>query len=472
MKNFQKWLRRLWPDSHYGQLVLALLIGSAVLQGINMYAVCYIQHSYNQELHTVRYDYDSSIYLALSNMNATQRQAYLSDLARTQSTLNQPSHFNVSIVEPGWATESSPYADQARQAMLAALASNASTQIPPIKTRVLNQPVPEVPASARAGQLNPLLQTAIELDDGSWLEVLQPLYITNRSAVWMQRAFILLESVLFSVLLIWMIRRATRPLYQLSQAAEQFGRNPEIVEPIPPTGPKEIREAANSFNRMRERIRDNLGERNRMLEAMGHDLRTPLAKIQLRLDRIKPEELRDQFAANIGEIESIIEQGLELARSLQTSEETVPLDITAFAHSIVEDLADGGLDVSYNGYTDLNEEPILVMAKPTCLKRCLENLLTNAVKYAGNARMCISREAGRVVIAINDNGPGIPDEYLEKVFEPYYRLERSRNRNSGGIGLGLSIARNMVLLNNGALSLKNRPGGGLTAQVMLAPTAA
>lgn len=472
MKNLKKWGKRLWPDSHYGQLVLALLIGSAVLQGINMYAVCYIQHSYNKELHKVRYDYDYSVYLALSNMTAGQRAAYLSGLAKTQSTLNQPSHFNVSIVEPGWVVESSPYADQARQAMLAAMEIGLPAQLPPVKTRVINRPVPEVPASARAGQLNPLLQTAIKLDDSSWLEVLQPLYITNRNAVWRQRAFILLESVLFSVLLIWMIRRATRPFYQLSQAAEQFGRNPEIVEPIPTTGPKEIHEAAKSFNQMRERIRDNLGERNRMLEAMGHDLRTPLATIQLRLDKIKPDKLRNQVATNLGEIESIIEQGLELARSLQTSEETVPLDVLAFAHSIVDDLADQGLDVSCTGYPDLNEDPILIMAKPTCLKRCLENLLTNAVKYAGNARLCIARQAERVVIEINDNGPGIPDEFLEKVFEPYYRLERSRNRNSGGIGLGLSIARNMVLLNNGSLNLKNRPGGGLTAQVMLAPTAA
>jgi signal transduction histidine kinase len=356
--------------------------------------------------------------------------------------------------------------------MREALEISSSAWIPPIKTRVLNRSLPEVPAFDRAGRLNPLLQTAIELDDGTWLEILQPLYITNRSAVWMQRVFILMESVLFSVLLIWMIRRATRPLYHLSKAAEQFGRNPEILEPIPPTGSKEIREAANSFNRMRERIRENLGERNRMLEAMGHDLRTPLAKIQLRLDKIKPEELRNQFAANISEIESIIEQGLELARSLQTSEETVPLDLAAFAHSIVEDLADQGLDVSYSGYPNLNEEPILVPAKPTCLKRCLENLLTNAVKYAGSARIGITRQGGRIAIEINDNGPGIPDEFLEKVFEPYYRLERSRNRSSGGIDLGLSIARNMVLLNNGSLNLQNRPGGGLTAQVILAPTIA
>ena len=466
----KKRLSRLWPDSHYGQLVLVLLIGAALLQGINMYAVCYIQHSYNKELHKVRYDYDSSVYLALTSMSAVQRETYLNGLAKSQSALSQPSQFNVAIMEPGWGAESSPYADQARQAMLAALELSSPAHIPSIKTRVLNSPLPDVPASGRAGRLNPLLQTAIKLDDGSWLEVLQPLYITNRSSVWMQRAFILLESILFSVLLIWLIKRVTRPLYRLSKAAEQFGRNPEIVEPIPATGSKEIREASSSFNRMRERIRDNLGERNRMLEAMGHDLRTPLAKIQLRLDRIKPEELRNQFAANISEIESIIEQGLELARSLQTSEETVPLDIAAFAHSIVDDLADQGFDVSCSGGLDVNVEPILVMAKPTCLKRCLENLLTNAVKYAGNARLGIARRGERIIIEINDNGPGIPDEFLEKVFEPYYRLERSRNRNSGGIGLGLSIARNMLLLNNGALKLKNRPGGGLTAQVMLAPT--
>lgn len=461
--------RRLWPDSLCGQLLLTMLLGAAVLQGINLYAVCYIQYSYNQETLKVRYDYDSSIYLALSHMTPDGRESFLASLARSQSGLSQPSRFKVSS-NPGWNNEPSWPADEAVQAMGQALAAAAPAAVPLIKARVLDNPAVEVHGSDTAGKLNPLLHLAIQMADGGWLEVVQPLYITNRSAVWLQRLFILLESVLFSLLVIWLITRVTRPLSRLGQVAEQFGRNPEIVRPLPETGSREVREAAQSFNRMRERIRGNLNERNRMLAAMGHDLRTPLARVQLRLDRIRPEILRDQFAANIQEVEFIIDQGLELARSLQTSEEAVPLDIVAFAQSIVDDLADQGLKVSLSGYPENEDEPLLVMARHTCLKRCLENLLTNAVKYAGDARLSITRQDGRLVIEVNDNGPGIPEDLLEKVFEPYYRLERSRNRDSGGTGLGLSIARNMVLLNNGSLFLRNRPEGGLTARVLLSPT--
>lgn len=465
------WLKRLWPDSLFGQLVLAMLLGAAVLQGINMYAVCYIQHSYNIEVHKVRYDYDSSIYLAMTKMRADQRDVFLASLSRSQSALRQPSQFSIASTEPGWAAESSVYADEAAKSMSTALKAGFDAEVPAIKTRVLDRPTPGVPASGRAGGLNPILQVAVEFEDGGpWLEISQPLYITNRGAVWMQRLFILLESAVFSILLIGLIRRATRPLHRLGQAAEKFGLNPEIVEPLPETGTREVREAAHSFNRMRERICDNLEERNRMLEAMGHDLRTPLARAQLRLEKIQPEPLREQFTANIGEIESIIEQGLELARSLYTSEEAVALDIAAFTQSIVDDLAEQGLDISSGGYPDLGQEPVLVMARPVCLKRCLENLLTNAAKYAGSAHLSIiNRQGELMVIEVDDNGPGIPEELLEKVFEPYYRLERSRNRGSGGTGLGLSIARNMALLNNGSLKLRNRPEGGLTARVMLAP---
>ena len=216
MKNLKTWLVSLWPDSHFWQLVLAMLLGAAVLQGINMYAVCHIQHSYNNELHKVRYDYDSSIYLAMVNMDNHQRQAYLGSLDKAQSSLSQPAQFQVSTTEPNWPAESSPYANDARQALRSVLAISTTVELPLIKTRVLNQPETGIPASGQAGRLNPLLQTAIELDSGSRLEILQPLYITNRGAVWVQRAFILLESVLFSILLIWMIRR-------VHQTASPFG---------------------------------------------------------------------------------------------------------------------------------------------------------------------------------------------------------------------------------------------------------
>ena len=207
-------------------------------------------------------------------------------------------------------------------------------------------------------------------------------------------------------------------------------------------------------------------ERDNMLEAMGHDLRTPLARVQLRLDSIEPPELREKFAANIEEIRSIVEQGLELARSLRTSEKAVPMDAAAFAASVADDMAANGGAVTFAEAADCGEPP-LVAARPTCLRRAVENLAGNALKYAGGAELSVERRGESVIIRVEDRGPGIPPELLEKVFEPYFRVEGSRSRGTGGTGLGLTIARNMVLLNNGSLTLENREGGGLRAVITL-----
>jgi signal transduction histidine kinase len=307
----------------------------------------------------------------------------------------------------------------------------------------------------------------IQIDENSWLELTQTMTLTDWGLVWKQRALLLISSLVISLVTILLTRRATKPLRRLGQAAEIFGSNPEMAHPLEEVGSIEIKEVAQSFNRMRKRICDNLNERNSMLEAMGHDLRTPLARVQLRLDKIQPESLREKFAANIDEIQSIIEQGLELARSLHTSEKVVPLDIVAFVESIADDMDAQGEKISLGRVPEEEDTPLLVSARPTCLTRSIKNLIDNAISYAGDACISVYRESGNIVIDIDDNGPGIPGELMEKVFEPYYRLEGSRNRESGGTGLGLSIARNMVLLNSGSLALINRPEGGLRARIVM-----
>ena len=204
-----------------------------------------------------------------------------------------------------------------------------------------------------------------------------------------------------------------------------------------------------------------------MLAAMAHDLRTPLTRVQLRIEEVTPEPLREKLTEGIKEIRSIAEQGLELSRSLTVSEKTVPLDILAFMQSCVDDFAEMGHRVSLNNCHEAGAAPLAVMVSPLSLKRCVDNIVHNAVTYAGSAEVCVSSSTDTVVIDICDNGPGIPEEYLERIFEPYFRLETSRNRESGGTGLGLSIARNMVLLNNGTLRLENRAQGGLQVSILL-----
>lgn len=463
MKSF---LRSLRPDSLFGQLLLVMLVGAAVLQCVNFYAVYSIQRSYAGEFLSIGHDYVLSVYQAIRRMDKMQQVTFLEDIAKSRNTLDKPFRFRIADQEPAWDTEDYYKAAGMRDALKTALAASG-IEPPDIRARVLGDTSPEASDPHYVGYLFPLLEVTIRLDGGNWLELSQPMILTDFSLIRRQRALILFASLLTSAMTILLSRRATRPLRKLGQAAEIFGRNPEMAQPIEEGGSIEIREAAQSFNRMRKRICDNLNERNGMLEAMGHDLRTPLARIQLRLDKIQPDALREKFAANIDEIQSIIEQGLELARSLHTSEKAVPLDIAAFIESIADDMNLHGEKVTFSGVTEGEGPTLLVSARPTCLKRGIENLLTNAVNYAGSAKISVTKRNEDIIVDIDDDGAGIPEEMLEKVFEPYYRLEGSRNRQSGGTGLGLSIARNMVFLNDGSLSLSNRPEGGLRARIVL-----
>lgn len=234
---------------------------------------------------------------------------------------------------------------------------------------------------------------------------------------------------------------------------------------LPEEGVKEIRNASHSFNLMREQVLGNLEERNRMFSAMTHDLRTPLTKLQLRLERVQPQELREKLQATTAEMSSIIVQGLEFARSLTTNEKPIRLELVSFLQSLVDDATDVGGKVALQCEGIGEEKTVVVSARTLCLRRCLENLISNANKYAGEAKVVLQKDAEGVVISVLDNGPGIPEEKLETVFEPYYRLESSRNSTTGGTGLGLCIARNMAALNGAELTLTNREEGGLCAQV-------
>ena len=458
-------VRLLRPYSLFGQLLFMMLLSAAVLQCVNFYAVFSIQKSYGKEFFSVGRDYISSMYKATRLMDEGQRAAFLEELSGTCESVDKHFHFRTLEGEPMWQSENTPKAAGVRNILRG---MNARPDTPAdVRVRILHEASPEASDPRYRDYPFPLLQVAARMNDGRWLELVQSLIMTDSRLIWRQRIFILIGSLLISIIMILMVRRATRPLRKLGQAAEMIGRNPEMAAPIEEEGSIEVREAAQSFNRMLRRICDSINERNGMLEAMGHDLRTPLARIQLRLGKIQPESLREKFAANIDEIQSIVEQGLELARSLRTSEKAVTLDVVAFLESLVDDMQAQGGEVSLDVVPGEGSAPLLVSARPTCLRRSIENLVINAIHYAGTVHISVGESGGEVAIDIDDDGPGIPDDLLEKVFEPYYRLEDSRNRGSGGTGLGLSIARNMLLLNGGSVTLTNRVSGGLRVHVTL-----
>ena len=463
MRDFLKFLRL---DSLCGQLVAIAVLSLAALQCVNYYAVYSIQQSYAGEFLAVGHDYLASVCQALAHMDAGERVEYLASLDRSRGALAKPYRFRAADGAPEWETQTDYYKPVLAREAVTKILTQAGVPPRDVRARVLYMDAPEASSPRYAGYVFPMLQMMVQSNDGSWLELSQPLSVTDRRLIWRQRIFIMLESVIFSAVIMLLIMRAMMPLSRLGKSVERFGGSPETASPLEECGNYEVREVARSFNKMLSRIQQNLAERNRMLEAMGHDLRTPLARVQLRLDNIEPPELREKFAANIEEIRSIVEQGLELARSLRTSEKAVPMDAAAFAASVADDMAANGGAVTFAEAADCGEPP-LVAARPTCLRRAVENLAGNALKYAGGAELSVERRGESVIIRVEDRGPGIPPELLEKVFEPYFRVEGSRSRGTGGTGLGLTIARNMVLLNNGSLTLENREGGGLRAVITL-----
>lgn len=266
-------------------------------------------------------------------------------------------------------------------------------------------------------------------------------------------------------LLAWLVARmATRPLRTLATAATELGKDIDRP-PLSVEGPQEVRHAAAAFNAMQERIHRYVGERMRMLAAVTHDLQTPLTRLRLRLEKVEDRELRERLVEDLAATQAMIRQGLDLVRNLEGPLNLRPLELASLLDSLCEDAADAGQDVRLEETSVPG--PLVVSANADTLRRCLNNLLDNAVKYGQQARVCLTTQNGRVRIAVRDGGPGIPADQIESVFEPFARLETSRSRDTGGTGLGLTIARAIARRHGGTLVLKNHPDGGLEALLEL-----
>jgi len=257
------------------------------------------------------------------------------------------------------------------------------------------------------------------------------------------------------------VRWATRPLNALADAAEELGKNIHRP-PLAESGPLEVARAARAFNTMQARLVRYLRDRTRVLAAMSHDLKTPITRLRLRAELLDDPSLRAKFTGDLGELESMVGATLDFMRGLESDEAAKPIDVNALLESLQADLAETGGRVSIEGRP---RKPY--PGRPRALKRCLANLLDNAIKYGKSARVGVDDNDERLEIRIRDEGPGIPEPELERVFDPYYRVEGSRNRETGGAGLGLTIARSIAESHGGRLSLHNRTEGGLEARLTL-----
>ena len=301
----------------------------------------------------------------------------------------------------------------------------------------------------------------VQLKDGSWVrfDYQRPPSLSQWPYPLLLESLVLIAAIVLASF--FAVRWVTRPLSTLAQAADELGRDINRP-PLPEQGPLEVRAAAVAFNTMQARLRDYIHERTRILSAMSHDLRTPITRLRLRAELFADETLKGKLIRDLQDMESMINATLQFLRGLEDREPRQSVDLMALLESLETDSHDMGYDVQLQGKVS---RP--VMLQPQALRRCLDNLVVNAVRYGKKAALTVEDLGDAVVIRARDAGPGIPAQELEKVFDPYYRLEPARSQEGGGTGLGLSIARNIAESHGGTLVLQNHPAGGLEAILTL-----
>ena len=271
---------------------------------------------------------------------------------------------------------------------------------------------------------------------------------------------LILLAVLTAIAIYAVTRGITRPLSDLSRAAEAVGRDlrqPPLVE----RGSREVRDAARAFNTMQERMQRHVDSRTRVLAAMSHDLKTPLTRLRLRVATLEDPDLQFRVDRDLDEMENMVHGALTVLRGLNDDEPAEAVDINQLLGTLQTEFAEIGTPFEVQGRVG-----VLYAGKPMALKRCLTNLLSNASKFGGGVSVQVT-DGTAVTISVRDRGPGIPPEHLVRVFEPFYRVESSRNRDTGGTGLGLCIARDIAQAHGGSLTLSNLPQGGLQATLTL-----
>nr|NKB45515.1 HAMP domain-containing protein [Alphaproteobacteria bacterium] len=307
----------------------------------------------------------------------------------------------------------------------------------------------------------PFVRASIRFGENIWLNARVDLDLTeaserNRPFLWTTALTLLIAG-----LAIYAVRRATKPVSLFAMAAERLGIGLNAT-PLPETGTGEVRRAARAFNTMQSRLKRFVQDRTQMLAAISHDLRTPITRMRLRAEFVDDTEQRDKMLSDLDDMEAMISATLAFARDDAANEPATPTDIAGLIARIVSDEAETGHTTSYTGPDAMD-----LTIRPLGLKRALTNIIENAIKYGGCADVSLSQTGENIEILVDDKGPGIPDAEKEQVFAPFFRLEGSRSRDTGGTGLGMTIARNAIRSMGGDIELLDRAQGGLRTRVTL-----
>lgn len=300
---------------------------------------------------------------------------------------------------------------------------------------------------------------SVQLNNNQWLNIKATPYTRHI----LNHLFLLgLEFIIFLAVFgtLWSIDRFTAPLKKIKSSVEQLGIDLE-TKPFDVYGPKVVREASEALNQMQNRIMQLVHNRTQLLAAISHDLRTPIARAQLRLQFIEDSDYKTQLLNDLSEMDHMISEALSFARQDTQYEEMKPVDLVSLILSICDDAGDMGHQAAF--YT--NAHRIGFVGRPIALKRAFTNLINNAIRYAGGVTVSIEKHGKKITIIVEDEGSGIPESEFEKVFEPFYRGEQSRSRDTGGVGLGLAVTRDVILAHHGRIKLENKKTGGLKISI-------
>ncbi len=321
----------------------------------------------------------------------------------------------------------------------------------------LSPEMAEMHAEMMQGSLAAIeMELSIALAGGSWLNVgtrfeRPPLQSSLASNI----SFAVTAGLLLVASFWFLLSRLTGPLNNLANASERLGRGAGEGD-LPVVGPKEVQDLTHAFNTMQDRLTRFVSDRTQMLAALAHDLRSPLTALRVRAEMVDDEDTRASLVTSSEEMQQMVDATLDFAKGVGQHEDVQSIDL----HDLITGM---GLDeVQMN-----SEGPLIASVKPSAMRRAMRNLIENAIRYGNEARVSWERSGDDVVIAVDDNGPGIPENQLEAVFGPYVRLETSRSQETGGHGLGLSIARSIILEHGGSILLKNRVDAGLRAEITL-----
>ncbi|KAF2391507.1 MULTISPECIES: ATP-binding protein [Pseudomonas] len=424
-----------WPRTLASRLSLIFLVGLILAQALSFGAQYYERYesSKNTMLGNLETDVSTSIAI-LDRLPAEERAGWLKQLERRNY------RYLLDEGSPGTAMRDTPIA------------------VTSIKDAIgMDYPmtVTDIPGQQKHFQVH------LKLADGS------PVTIDVRPAMvplspWLP--IVLLGQLALMLACTWLaVRIAIRPLTRLAVAVETLDPNTHAVL-LDEKGPTEVAHAAMAFNAMQARIAAYLKERMQLLAAISHDLQTPITRMKLRAEFMDDSSEKDKLWNDLGEMEHLVREGVAYARSVHgATEESRRTDVDSFLDSLVFDYQDMGKDVQLSGKT-----AAVIDTRPHALRRVLVNLTDNALKFAGAAELQVEKKAdGSLSVKVMDRGPGIAEDELAQVMEPFYRVENSRNRSTGGTGLGLAIAQQLALAIGGSLTLSNREGGGLCAELRL-----